>query len=295
MVEIPIYSGVNPTSSAAIIKGVGDLITTVVRVPGRQYRPREAFCVGVPSEEFMRRLAVARLGDKCSIQGANGVVEIRADRLDFYDENADDASSYVHTYDLRDAFDGVYLDAFSVAENRELSKRSARHVNITAVERCLLDILREDPEKIDMLQPREFEVLVGTLLADRGFSRVKITRFSKDQGVDLMAVYYEGQAEHTVVVEIKKRSNRSVGIEIVDRLNGVRARHGAMKALLVTNSSVSVDARRAYSAHSSTMAMVDFERLKEILLRSPVDWKSTPSGLWSMPLPKDEVLRADGE
>jgi HJR/Mrr/RecB family endonuclease len=97
--------------------------------------------------------------------------------------------------------------------------------------------------------------------------------------------------EQTVVVEVKHYARRSVGLEIVDRLNGVRDREHADRAVVFTSSSFSTDVKRRYAASSKRVALVDFQRLVEFLQAGKGRWKETASKLWT--LPYDDV-RAPG-
>lgn len=180
-------------------------------------------------------------------------------------------------------FDSFYLDTFSVLENSEPRKRSSRTILLSEAEEALLDIVKSKPHSIQNLSPRELEVFVGVTLTKVGFSNVRLSRFTKDGGVDLYAIYFEGDKEQVVVVEVKHYRKRKVGLEIVDRLNGVRDRENASKGILFTSSKFSLDAKKRYQSSSDIIALVDYERLIEILNYEPTRWEETKSGLWSVP------------
>jgi hypothetical protein len=175
-------------------------------------------------------------------------------------------------------FDHFLLDAFTVIENGE-RKRKDRKIHLGSAERCILSIFKNRPDLLRNFTPRGFEVAVAFALKEMAFSEVTLTRFSKDRGVDVYAVYAEGDISRTVVVEVKHHDDK-VGLEIVDRLYGVRSRDNFHKALLVTSSGVTGGAKQLYRAKMNTMAFVDYEELKALLERDTGHWLRTPSDLW---------------
>jgi len=74
-----------------------------------------------------------------------------------------------------------------------------------------------------------------------------------------------------------------VGIEIVDRINGVRDREAADRAVIITTSSFSAEAVNRYNAASNRVTIIDYERLVDFLARDSSNWKRTPSELWTLP------------
>jgi len=85
------------------------------------------------------------------------------------------------------------------------------------------------------------------------------------------------------VVEVKHYTEHKVGLAVVDRIFGVRAREGVDRSLLVTTSGVTATARRTYGAHSTSMAFVDGQALDGLLASRRSDWRCSASGLWSLP------------
>ncbi len=86
-----------------------------------------------------------------------------------------------------------------------------------------------------------------------------------------------------MVIEVKHRNGRSVGLSVVDRLNGVRDREKVDKGIVFTNSSFSNSVRKEYHHKSSVIALIDFEKLTELLKASKANWTVTQSGLWTTP------------
>jgi len=227
-------------------------------------------------EEFMDTLVKSKNGLKVPIVGVNGgELEVFGDQIRFESKNRNIGG----IHQLNKNFDHFFLDTFSVIENGEKKKRDINDFNLGAVEISVLDILRNDPELLRNFSPRTFEIAVAIVLKKLGFDTVKLSRFSKDDGIDIYAIYIEGDTKHTVVVEVKKHQD-NIGIDVVDRIFGVKGREDANKALLVTSSSVTRDVKRLYNAKSDQMGCLDFSKLTEFLGCSDGGWVKTPSDLW---------------
>ncbi len=99
-------------------------------------------------------------------------------------------------------------------------------------------------ELLSSIDGYEFEQIVRDLLVRRGLHCL-LTPARKDKGADIIAVIYDGSncnLGQTIVVQCK-RTTRVVGVSLVRELAGTRLLHGADKALLVTTSRFSADAR----------------------------------------------------
>jgi hypothetical protein len=183
--------------------------------------------------------------------------------------------------DIRFSFDRLFLDTLSVMENHEPGRRQERDILLSPAEAALLEIVKRHPEELKNIDPRVFEVVVAAQMTASGFSRVRLSRYSKGEGIALWTVYAEGDEEYSVVVQTIRHA-RNIGIQIVDRLNGVRDRDRASKALLVTTSGITASARDAYQHRSDRMAMVDYKKLVR-WLEGRDGWTRTPSELWTRP------------
>jgi restriction system protein len=172
----------------------------------------------------------------------------------------------------------IFLDALSVIESSWRRKASEREIELGVVELALLRIVTGEPELLHKFDPREFEYFVAALLTSVGYQNVTLSRYWKDSGRDIWAIEVIGNSRQLVVFEIKHYENRGVGIEIIDRLNGVRDRFGADKGVVVTNSYFTKAAKEAYGSRQSRVSLVDFEALRG-LLRQHQDWAETSHGL----------------
>lgn len=99
--------------------------------------------------------------------------------------------------------------------------------------------LNERPNLMD-LTPHEFEALVSNLFGKMGLE-TKLTRSSRDGGVDAVAFDKRPVLGGKVVIQAKRYSN-TVGVAAVRDLYGTMMNEGANKGILVTTSGYGPDA-----------------------------------------------------
>lgn len=127
----------------------------------------------------------------------------------------------------------------------------------SAVDVRIISRILAQPELLDNLEARAFEVLVATLFEGFG-AEVELTKETRDGGYDVEAKFEVGDVRFRVLIEAKKwRRERKVGIDIVDRLMGVRHRLKADKVILVTTSTFSSVARKAAAKMYTEIELVD--------------------------------------
>jgi len=103
----------------------------------------------------------------------------------------------------------------------------------------ILSDLESRPNLMD-LNPFEFENLVGNLFKQLGLE-TKLTRSSKDGGVDVVAFDVRPVIGGKVVIQAKRYKN-TVGVSAVRDLYGTMMNEGANKGILVTTSGYGPDA-----------------------------------------------------
>ena len=103
----------------------------------------------------------------------------------------------------------------------------------------ILSELDSRPNLMD-LNPFEFEALVSNLFGKMGLE-TKLTRTSKDGGVDAVAFDLRPVLGGKVVIQAKRYKN-TVGVSAVRDLYGTMLNEGANKGILVTTSGYGPDA-----------------------------------------------------
>jgi hypothetical protein len=136
-----------------------------------------------------------------------------------------------------------------------------RLLSSVAEELAVLCHLR--PKFLDQLSPREFEKLIAAMFRNHGLF-VELTAQTRDGGYDIVAASAPSLSEEPILVEVKHFApHRPVGVGLVRALYGVKALHGASKAILATSSYVSPDAKREFTRVIPWE--VDFKERSEIL------------------------------
>lgn len=99
------------------------------------------------------------------------------------------------------------------------------------------------PNEIFKLTSREFENLIAGILYDLKYD-IELTKETRDGGFDIKAIKKDGIGPLLYLVECKKYAkHRPVGIEVVRQLHSVKTNLQASKAVLVTTSYFTKDAK----------------------------------------------------
>lgn len=106
---------------------------------------------------------------------------------------------------------------------------------ISIVNDKLISLLAREPGYLHRLSPRAFEEVVAEIFARQGFE-VHLTKQTRDGGKDIIALYNKLGISTKYIIECKRYTNKPIGIELVQRLAGVRHALSANKAILATTS-----------------------------------------------------------
>lgn len=96
---------------------------------------------------------------------------------------------------------------------------------------------------------RDFEYFCAKLLKCNGFTNVEITQASKDKGVDIIA----WRKNVKYAIQCKCYSDNNVGIQAVQEVYTGKALYGCQKAMVMTNSKFTEEAREAGSKLGVTL------------------------------------------
>lgn len=106
---------------------------------------------------------------------------------------------------------------------------------VSIVNDKLISLLAREPGYLHRLSPRAFEEVIAEIFARQGFE-VHLTKQTRDGGKDIIALYNKLGISTKYIIECKRYSNKPIGIELVQRLAGVRHALSANKAILATTS-----------------------------------------------------------
>ncbi len=130
-----------------------------------------------------------------------------------------------------------------------------------------IDRILYNQEEVYNLSAREFEELVAEVFEQQGYS-VEVTPETRDGGCDIIATRNINGLPFMVLIECKRYGKKNhVGVQLVRSLLGVQSDRKANKAVLVTSSSFTKDAREFAERQQHLISLVDFNDLLQMMNR----------------------------
>ena len=129
---------------------------------------------------------------------------------------------------------------------------------------------RRDLEKIKNLNPYAFERLCARILKAVGYEDVEVTKKSKDGGIDGIGYLSLGLIRFKVVFQAKRFEDAKVSTKDIDALAGTMTRARAEKAIFITTSYFTRDARKVALEYG--IELVNGEKLMELLYKYEIGY-----------------------
>jgi hypothetical protein len=135
----------------------------------------------------------------------------------------------------------------------------------TDIDDELIRYLAHHPELLYEVEPRKFEEIIAAIFRNQGFD-VDLTPPTRDGGVDIYAARRDDLGAFLYLIECKRYTPpRKVGIEKVQRLNGIVAAAQATKGIIATTSTFTEDAVAFAKPIEYRLTLSDFEGIKKWL------------------------------
>ena len=155
-------------------------------------------------------------------------------------------------YDLSDVTQAPSSEIISIA----------RPIIVSASEALVRD-LKNRPEDLLAISPRDFEMVLAELLTDMGWE-VELTKATRDGGKDILAYMNTDLGRLLCLVEAKRyRTDRKIGVDLVRTLYGTLCDYQANSAMMVTTSSFSPDAHEFQKRHQYQLSLRDYSSVVE--------------------------------
>lgn len=135
------------------------------------------------------------------------------------------------------------------------------------VSRACINIERvlADRNTVYNLSSREFEELVAEVFAQQGYN-VELTPPTRDGGCDILATRDINGIPYMILIECKRYApDNKVNVQLVRSLLGVQSDRKANKAILVTSSLFTRDARRFAERQEHLISLVDIDDLLRMM------------------------------
>ena len=174
--------------------------------------------------------------------------------LDYHDEE----SSGCEILESPEIIVKYYEYDFNTYEENEIRQE----VNEACVN---IEQILNDKNKIYQISPRDFEKLVAEVFSRQGYN-VKITPATRDGGCDIIATKDINGIPYMILIECKRYSKeRKAGVQLVRSLLGVQSDMRANKAILVTSSLFTKDAREFAERQNYLISLVDIDDLLNMM------------------------------
>lgn len=137
------------------------------------------------------------------------------------------------------------------------------------VSRACINVFRvlQDQEEVYRFSPREFEEFVAELFRRNGFE-VELTPETRDGGYDIIATRNISGLPFMLLIECKKYAKGNpVGVNLVRSLMGVQGDCKANKAVLVTTSRFTKQAREFANRQQHLISLMDINDLMRMIPR----------------------------
>ena len=177
--------------------------------------------------------------------------------------------------------DLLLLDSYEAAFSSGQGARTGDLLPARRLDSAFLDTLRRRPEQLRGLTTVGFERVVLGLLNEVSDAPVTLEQLGEDHS-GLWMTRTSGDERGAMLIAVEYRDRDVVGIDVVDRINGLRDRSQVSKAVVVTRSSFTADVTAEYAASSQRMDLVDFDRLTGLL--ADEGWTSSAPGFLMTPV-----------
>ena len=135
---------------------------------------------------------------------------------------------------------------------------------VNQVEQNIYDIAN-NPNNIYNLSSADFEDLVAEIFRKNGFD-VMITPRTRDGGKDIIASYNMSGIPCMLIIECKRYAeDKKVGVGVIRQIHGTQQAEHYGKAVVVTSSSFSRDAKRFANDIKDMVVLVDRHQLMDML------------------------------
>jgi len=133
---------------------------------------------------------------------------------------------------------------------------------VSYVDRALIEQLQRYPDDLRLINRRRFEELIAELFYGFGYE-VELTQQTRDGGKDIIAIKRR-EIEVKLLIECKRPDpGNPVAVSTVRELFGVKVDDGASKAILVTTTYLTPDAKQFVEKHRWELEAREFDAIKE--------------------------------
>lgn len=132
---------------------------------------------------------------------------------------------------------------------------------VSRFDRALISRIGDSPSELFRLAPRQFEEFVAELWRGFGYE-VELTAQTRDGGKDIIALQ-QREVKSRYIIECKRyAADNKVGIDVVQRVLGVRYSERASMGIIATTSSFTAPAQAVLDDHPWELDGRNFEAIQ---------------------------------
>lgn len=131
-------------------------------------------------------------------------------------------------------------------------------------------------KRVKNLSPRDFELLIGQLLAAMGFEVEEVTPLRNDGGIDVRAtlVVADDAFRTKMAIQVKRWGKQNVTAPVVREVRGALEAQAQEQGMIITTSGFSPGAKSAASAPGFVpISLIDGEKLARLLAANNIGVK----------------------
>ena len=175
----------------------------------------------------------------------------------------------------------IFYKKEQVIKRKATLKSSLKSELIALSNKQRNEVIEHTLDYLLSLNPVDFEFLVGILLESLGY-KIEITRYVKDGGIDIEAIYDNTLQKTKTAIQVKryKRSNK-ISRTVIDQLRGSLHRVSASQGIVVTTSDFTKDAFEAANEFGAPpISLINGKKLVQILAEQNLGIETNEVQLW---------------
>jgi TIR domain/Restriction endonuclease len=174
----------------------------------------------------------------------------------------------------------LFLDAHDAAFSTLEQARTGTRLPARQFDKLFLESVRKHPQHVARMGTVGLERTVHALLQEAHLSEISVRPLAEGNGLWLVTA--AGDERERMLLAVQPGASETLGLHVVDRINGVRDRNMITKAVIVTRSSFTHDVLHSYAGYQDRIELVDYDRLMGTLVDA--GWTSHVPGFLTLPV-----------
>jgi len=176
----------------------------------------------------------------------------------------------------------AYLERVGGKEPSAVPALPALHPLYQLVERQRQAVREQLAERLNQINPFQFEQLIRRLLEEMGYQDVEVTSPTNDKGVDVVADIELGITKVREVIQVK-RHVANIQRPVLDALRGSLHRFRAVRGTIITTGDFSKGTKdAALEAGAAPITLINGQKLLDLLITNGLGVRKKPIEVWEL-------------